>query len=308
MPVVVHQSDLQSYNYCPKRAWFERQPDAPPRQLSRTAYGTVIHAALQVLELALAEGASIDQASQRALQCFEYYWHPLHIEELTDPIPSDGWMMKDSYGSLLRAGRNSLNQYAILREGDPQEVLALEYDFHVPMRDEHGRETGIWLAGQVDKLAVRWKRSKAYLSIEDYKSGKPKWGLRYNIQGTVYAYASLQPEFWHGGTRQLTRIGGANAHYESRGFGPRSQQMQDRFADTARGFRWISLHNGDAKTSDGGFRAANDYARMREAVTELVRMDEANIHPLRIDGETCEWCPYRNVCGGGVNKNDGVPT
>lgn len=312
-PLVVHQSDLQSFNYCPKRAWFDRQPATVRRQLSRTAYGTVMHAALQVFELALAEGETIDVALQRALAFFLHYWHPLNIGSLTDPIPPDGWMVNDSFGSLKRAGENALKQYATMRDGDPHEVLALEYGFHVPMRDEDGQTVTfngreIWLAGEIDKLAVRWHKTHPYLAIDDFKTGKPKYGLRYNVQGTVYAYASLQPEFWTGGQAELTRLGGRSVLYEARGFGDRAAVTAARFpSSVARGFRWINL-KGDLRQMDGGFRAEGDYARMREAVLALVAMDEANIHPLRLDGETCEWCPYRSVCGGGVHPDDGVPT
>lgn len=297
-PRVVHQSDLQAYNYCPKRAWFERQPGAPRRQLSATAYGTVVHSSLQVFELAKAERSTSDEAERRAQATFEHYWHPMNIGALTDPVPTDGWIRNDSYGSLLRSGRSAISTYRQLRDGDRHETLALEYEFQVPMRDEHGEPTGIWLAGTIDKLAVRWHRASAYLSIEDFKAGKPKWGLRHNVQGTVYAYATLQPEFWYGGNVLLTRLGSSEPTlYEARGYGAQAAAMQARFEGLERGFRWISLYDGGAKGMDGGFRGPTDFARMREAVEALVAMDEAGIHPLRIDGETCEFCPFRGVCG-----------
>ena len=155
-PIVIHQSDLASWNRCPEQFRFDRV-GARQRTNSATAFGSVTHHALQVLE----RTRDLD----KAIQTFLYYWHPLNIEAICEPVPSDGWLPRQSYGELRKRGVDSLRKYAdIFLRYDDHELLALEYEFLVPL---HG--TGMWLAGTIDRLAVRWYRQRETLAIDDFK-------------------------------------------------------------------------------------------------------------------------------------------
>lgn len=157
----IHQSDLQSWNRCPQEFFLTRRGSRTD-QTSASAYGTVIHHALHVLE----RTRDLD----KALQTFLYFWHPLNIDQLTDPIPLDGWLPRQSYSSLRTRGIRTLRAYADMIGVDDHELLALELPFAVPLRDANGRSTEFWLCGTIDRLAVRWYRGVMTLCIDDWKA------------------------------------------------------------------------------------------------------------------------------------------
>lgn len=297
VPVIVHQSDLGSWNYCPARLGYEREAQMgsgmPSDQTSRSAYGSVLHHAMHVLER--------DGDLDRAIQTFLYYWHPLNIEAICPPVPRDGWMGYDSYGEMRKRGVDTLRKYADLMRYDDHELLALEYEFLVPLRG-----TNLWLAGTVDRLAVRWYRRYETVCIDDYKTGQQKWNLRWNVQGTAYAYASLQPEFWLGAEGEFQRLTGERRHYKSAGFTrqdpledgfeTRGHELNARFEEAPRRFTWINLK--DFKIVDGGWRGPQDYERLKLAAQQVTASVNAGIFPLRLDGETCKFCTFRRTCGG----------
>lgn len=291
---LVHQSDLQSWNRCPAEFAYDRQGYEGDTN-SAIAFGTVIHYAMMVLETT--------RDLDRAIKTFLYYWHPLNIDQLTQPVPKDGWLPKQDYNSLRQRGCDALRAYADRTRHDDHELLALEMPFVVPVRG-----TPHYLAGTVDRLAARWHRRIETLNIDDYKSGKQKWNLRFNVQGHAYAYATMQPEFWTG-----TEVTGLKRPFRDElvdvtadGFASqgdeRVQQLMERFGtgDVAksapRRFTWINLQQ--IRWIDGGYREQRDYDRFRLAVEQVTASIEAGIFPLRIDGETCTYCTYRHVCGG----------
>jgi hypothetical protein len=186
---VIHQSDLQSWGRCPQ-AWHLERQGARSKSLSATAYGVVMHHALH-------EGARANDVNV-ALETFTYYWHPLHIEALCPPV--DTWIMRDSYSSLLATGREAIRRFFDLLTVDHGELLALEYEFIVPLHGVLDPVDGstVVLAGTIDRLVARQKKRYPILDFDDLKTGKKYTYLRHNIQGTTYAYASTQPEFWLG--------------------------------------------------------------------------------------------------------------
>lgn len=283
-PVVIHQSDLQAYNRCPQELHLARKHGRGD-QNSRSAYGSVMHHAITVL-------VRYDDL-EKAMATFEHYWHPYNIEALCEPVPHDGWLARDSWGGMRKRGLSTLrNLHESLRDDDA-ERLALEYSFVVPLRG-----TPYYFAGTIDSLVARYRKRVLELHIEDYKTGKQKWGLRWNVQGTAYAYASLQPAFWLGHEPiELRRFGTDEVvTYGGEGFGNRGREVALRFDDVPRRFMWIDTKNGRWK--DGGYRDHQDFARLRLAVEQLVALEAADVWPLRLDGETCQYCSMRKICGG----------
>lgn len=310
-PLVIHQSDLTAWQRCPAEFAYSAM-GVRDDQNSASAWGTVVHHALHVLE----RYRDLD----RAIETFLYYWHPHNIDQLTEPIPKDGWLPRQGYNDLRQRGVEILRRYAEWVRDDDHELLALEYDFLVPLRG-----TAYWLAGTVDRLAVRWHRKAEVLCIDDWKSGRQKWGLRHNVQGTLYAYASLQPEFWNGAQATVRRPFRPEAvQYRSKGFTEqqaldparypqRGEELARRFGlmdderIAPRRFTWINLK--EMRWRDGGYREELDYRRLRLAVEQVAASIEAGIYPLTLNGETCEYCVFRNTCGGlGVaDVNHGAP-
>ena len=283
--VIFHQSDLQSWARCPEAYHLEHQGH-PSRQLSATAYGSVMHHALHVFERTGDVRAAEDT--------FRHYWHPANISAICEPV--DIWIGRDSYSSLLTKGVETIRRYADLKKFDDEKLLALEYEFIVPLHGTQDRQTGEphLLAGTVDRLAIRRHKRHPTLSIDDHKTGKQHAYLRHNIQGTAYAYASTLPEFWTG-------------WQHTDGFSyDRGIELFKEYEDIPRKFTWINLTT--LRWVDGGYRGPKDYQRLTVAVQRMADSIQADIFPLNIHGEICQFCPQRNNCAGiGVDDNEGAP-
>lgn len=301
---VIRQSDLSAWMRCnlQKHYYDEAKVDptaTQPKALSRTVWGTLLHHVIQVMEEMHFRGQ--DQVLETAQATFLHYWKPENLPQIAEPI--EEWIAKDTYGGLRDRGLVVIAQYYDLLKRDTSNLLALEYPFAVPIETDDGRIHT--LVGTIDRLSLRTKYTKPYISIDDWKSGKQPTWLRYSVQGTAYCYATTQPEFWlpleaaglegfppetlaaleevFARRRQLLHAGSPEPKKGSIGLAPR-------------GFRWINLPEG--KHSDGGFRVEQDYARLRLACREYVRANEAQIYMPTMNGDTCKWCPFRDNCGG----------
>jgi hypothetical protein len=288
MTLVLHQSDIQSWARCPQ-AWHLERQGAPRRQLSATAFGTVVHHALHA-------GAMEGNDVQVAIDTFDWYWHPLHIGALTEPV--DTWLPGDSHASLQDRGRDTIRKFFDLARFDEAELLALEFEFAVPMDGVADPLDGstVVLAGTVDRLVARRAKGHPEVGLDDLKTGRKKTHLRHNPQGTAYCYASTLPQFWQG-----------NPAMHTEGFGDDGTALYLRFASHARRFTWIDLKGG-ATWSDGGYRGPGDYARLKYAAQQLANSIRAGIFPLTMQGDVCTFCDVRASCAGiGLDDKDGDP-
>lgn len=277
----IHQSDLKSYARCGEQ--HRRQLNGERgQQLSRTAYGSVIHHALHTLERT--------RDLQLALNTFEHFWHPMNIDQICEPV--DIWIARDSYGSMLRQGLETLKRYWDLKHFDDEEVLALEIPFAVPLvgtRDEQTGEPHV-LLGTIDRLALRYYKRELHVCVDDWKSGKKATYLQHNLQFTAYGYAVTQPPFWTG-----------NPVYLTEGFGEaRGMELFHRLVGLPIHGWWIEVA-GSPKWNDAGLRTGRDFRRLMHSVDHYVRARQNNIFPLNIDGSTCMFCPFRDNCPEGID-------
>ncbi len=294
--LVIRQSTLASYQRCPRQVQLESlasQRGERRHVLSATAFGTVLHHAVQVLEELTHEGRP--DACDRAVATFEHYWHPDNITELV-PGGIDTWLPRQTRGGLLIRGRENLRFYAEVLANDTGKLLALELPFKVPI--EIGEWKNIAVNGTVDRLALRmYGRTKPqpYLSIEDFKTGQKPTYLRHALQFTVYAWASLHEDFWQPWNR--TTLAELQRPLRDRGFA--------LFEDGSglpvipRKARWIALRDSFG-IHDAGWRTRADFARMSDAIGAYIAAVDADAYPLRVSGETCTHCPfmYSGACGG----------
>lgn len=291
-PVLLHQSDLSALSRCAAQYGYARAGWRDETN-SAAAYGSVMHSALQVLEHERAHGTPFEQCVMKALEHFVYYWSPLNIEAITEPVPGDGWLPRQGYSELRARGVDSIRKYADLIRYDDLELLGLEYSFIVPIAgtwDDELREPH-HLAGSIDRLAIRHYSRFPAVAVDDYKTGvKPKY-LRQHLQFSAYCYASTTPEFWTGNRGED-------------GFGQeRGMAMYERTLDYARRGTWINMRT--FKFEDAGWRGPIDYQRFALAVEQFVAMVRADVFPLTISGEVCKHCPYRKACGGtGIAPED----
>lgn len=158
--MIVHASDIKSFGRCPQ-AWHLERLGYPRKQLSATAYGSVMHQAIHVLE----RTGDLD----KAIDTFKHYWSPANIEAICAPV--DIWIRRDTYGSLASRGAETLRRFHDLLQYDDSELLALEYEFVVPMHGTVDRRTGQphLLGGTLDRLALRRYKGQLTVCVDDYK-------------------------------------------------------------------------------------------------------------------------------------------
>lgn len=299
---IIRQSDLSSWARCQLQKFYNDRakvdPDAPqPASLSATAYGSVVHHCLHQLELMVHEGR--EDALEVALAAFEHYWHPQNIGAIAEPITE--WIARQTFGGLRERGRAAITStYELLRKDDSH-PLALEYQFAVPLEIAGRQHT---FTGTVDRLTIRRQYSKPYLGLDDYKSGRQPTYLRWHMQGTAYAWASIQPEFWSGwpdsGVGELATFDEDVLErlvemFASWGYSLHSGTHRE-LPLASRRFRWINVK--DIKFADGGWRTERDYSRLQLAVDAYIRACEAEIYSVNLDGEVCRYCPFQKTCAG----------
>jgi hypothetical protein len=299
---IIRQSDLSSWSYCPLRKYYEDRARADasapqPATLSATEYGTVMHYVLMNMEIAVHEGAK--NALEQAIASFEHYWQPENIGAVASPITE--WLPRQTYGGLRDRGRNTIRAYYDLLKGDDSKVLALEYQFAIPLELNGRLHT---LTGTVDRLSIRRQSSKPYISLDDFKTGKQVTYLRHNQQGHAYAWASTRPEFWTGWpdsglgaleTFDADAIGALDELFSSWSYRLHSGSHWEHPLASRR-FRWINLQ--DVKYVDGGWRTDRDYARLLLAIDGYIRSMEAGAYHPNLKGEPCAFCSFRKTCGG----------
>lgn len=192
--MLIHQSDLSALSRCAAQAGY-RLKGMRSDTNSAAAYGSVMHSALHVLEQKRAEGVAFEDCVNLALEHFLWYWSPLHIESICDPVPADGWLPRQGYSELRARGVDAIRKYADLIRYDDHELLAIEYGFIVPIEgtwdDDLGRPHD--LGGSVDRLAIRHYSRKAAIAVDDWKTGKEQARLRHNLQFTAYTVLPETP-------------------------------------------------------------------------------------------------------------------
>lgn len=280
--MLIHQSMLQSWNRCPARTGYELK-GAPRQTTSAIAFGNVMHHCMHGLDRQVAEGVPLLDATNNALATFAHYWHPMNIEALTEPVPEDGWIRGQGYAILRQRGLDAIRKYADLLRFDKHQLLALEFSFVVPIDGtwDFELEEPHLLAGTIDRLAIRHFKRQPVLMADDFKTGRTKTYLRHDIQFTAYCYATTRKEFWVG-------------YKHEEGF-EHGEDLFELYQDLPRRGTWIDLKN--YKNVDAGWRGEQDYERFRMAVTQITSSIQADIFPLNISGENCQYCEYRGICG-----------
>jgi hypothetical protein len=277
--LIIRQSDLSSWSRCPQQKHLTNEQRAgrlsqAPEQLSPTAFGSVVHHAVRVLEEWHHFGRPDPLGHAKAT--FEYYWDQSNIHVICPPVTI--WTPRETWAGLLRKGLAIIETYWEHLQRDTGKLLGLEVEFNLPYVLDDEEHT---IHGTMDRLSLR-RAGRAYLNIEDFKTGQEYIGLRWNVQFTVYSWATTQAAFWDAWGDESTSL---NARFNGMPALPR------------RG-TWISLRGG-VKRHDAGYRAELDYRRMDVALREYVRSNRAGIFPLILTGSVCRFCQFREgICGG----------
>lgn len=314
---VVRQSDLSAWARCQLQKFYQEtakaDPEAPQgKSLSATTFGSVVHRAAMLMMQWHHEGSAT--ALRDAIADFEYYWQPENLAELG--LAVDIWIPRQTWAGLLARGKQALTEYFEIQTTADTSLLALEYEFAVPMKLGDRTHT---VTGTIDLLEVGKKDRKPYLGVKDVKTGlKPEY-LRWNMQFTAYAWASTLPEFWLGwpesgkgelATFDETTVSELERVFKSWGYALHSGSPNaDEHRLAARRGTWIDLKN--IKFADAGWRTQRDYSRLHLAVEAYIASCEVEIYSVNLTGSTCQYCSFRDTCAGvGLDldeERDGAP-
>lgn len=274
---IVRQSDLSSFSRCAQQKKLNdifKASGTPREQLSRTAFGSVMHHAVSVMERLHFE-KRLD-ALEKAHVTFAYYWTPENITQICEAVTI--WCARDTYTGMLKKGHETLDLYRNYQLKDTSKLLALEIEFNLPFELDGVQHT---FHGTMDRLSLRKLSGQSFLNIEDFKTGKDYEHLRWNAQFSGYSWATTQEKFW------------TDAWGEDEGL-----DLYDQLRLLARRGTWISLKSGVVR-KDAGWRGPQDYDRFWACVRGYVKAVELDVYPLSLTGAVCFFCPYREgICGG----------
>jgi PD-(D/E)XK nuclease superfamily protein len=261
---------------CPLQAKFKYSLHLPEQQSASASFGKIIHSALQLYN----EVDDIDVTVEK----FKEWWES---PELLGVAP-DYWPKGTDYGSLRELGQQILLEYHSSLQWDERTVVATEHGFLVPF----GRHE---LTGYVDLLELRRSgNGRRLLRLIDYKTNsRQPWKseLFFDVQFTVYAYASLQPEFWLGNGPNFPGI-------------PNGQQLFEEFEKVPRRPIWYHLRT--AREFDCGKRDDEQYRQLYRLCDEIEKAEEQQVFVPRIGESSCKWCSYINECGLAIPTEDEV--
>jgi CRISPR/Cas system-associated exonuclease Cas4 (RecB family) len=271
----LRQSQLKIWSQCSLQAHLnETHPETAQLAGSKQIFGTVIHYCLDQYH----RGMKIEDV----VELFKELWND--PERITVKI--DVWNKFTSYGTLREKGIDILRGYHQKNRWEDRTILASEHRFLVPFGTEHELE------GIVDFLQVKKDgKGRKTLQICDLKTNSKaptQVELRLNIQFSVYAFASTQPEFWIGNGPNFPGVTDGAAWFEELKKAPR------------RGV-WFHLMTG--RELDAGERDEDDHMRLYRLVTEIEKAQQAQVFVPNI-GDACTYCAFTEHCNITIPNRD----
>jgi CRISPR/Cas system-associated exonuclease Cas4 (RecB family) len=256
---------IKTWMNCPLQAKFQEIEKLPRRQHSKASFGTCVHEALEIYNV-------LGDLDKSVLRFKETWSNPEIIG-----VKPDVWG-KDQYGSLMTRGVEILEQYDQKTKWETREVISVEHRFCVPFGDHE-------ISGYVDLVELKNNsKGNPVLRIVDYKTNARQptlQDLRFDVQMTVYVYASLQKEFWVG----------YNDEYPGLEDG---EELFNRFVDIPRMPVWYHLWGN--KELLAGERDDHDFMRLYRVCTEIDKAVKTDVYVPSISFESCKFCDYQDRC------------
>ncbi len=250
---------IKGWISCPKQMHFKDILKIPEGQHAKTTYGTCIHDALETY--------NSDGDIKASIERFKETWENPSLLNAEITV----WPPKTTWGELKMRGVQALEIFHENSKWETRTILATEHKFVVPFGDHV-------LSGIVDSLETMGPEKKPKeLRVIDYKTSyktPTHMELRFDIQFSIYLYASQQAEFWEG-------IKDGEEHFE-------------RLSGTQRRGVWYSLWN--HKMTDVGVRTEEDMMRLYRVLLEIEKAVENEVYVPNLTGESCMWCSYTDYC------------
>lgn len=258
-------SKLKLYMSCPLKGHFRYDLHLPTESGAKAAYGSAVHAAIDTFhrtnDLAIAKAKFIS------------FWES--PESYGSNI--DYWETGFTFHAAKADGLELLEWYGTRSAWNPTKLICSERKFLVPFGEHE-------LMGYVDFVELANHKSGKRLEIVDLKTGwrPPQYAMRSDIQFTVYAYASQQPEFWLGNGPDFPPL-------------PDGERQWAEFADLPRRPIWFDLKG--KRRWDAGERTDADFMRLYRVVKEIAHADKMEVWVPKISHDSCNFCDYADPCG-----------
>lgn len=272
--MLVSASQLKTWSECPLRGKFHYQDKLPQQQNGAASYGTIMHYVIEQID----RGLSYEEAKL----LFERLWK--EPERLG--VKPDYWPYRTSYESYRMKGLQTIDGYREMNAWGKPTFIAHEYPFLVDIGDHQIR-------GIIDRLEIRTTGKSDVLCVTDLKTAakRPtKFDLRTDIQFSIYAYASLQKEFWTGHPGSPTYLGFADG-----------EDLWEYFRDVRRVGVYLMLGPSCAEL-DVGDRGDMDFQQLYRLISEVERAVEQQVFIPRIGADTCGNCDYFDQCAIDIPK------
>ena len=254
-------SMIKTWMRCQQQAAFAYIDNIPDDRVNAAAeYGTAVHLALETF--------NNNEDADEALEVFRQAWDSADHQKMEYPP-------RTSFGQYRDKGVKMVEAYIESRQMAPDDIIATEYRFCVPI----GRHE---LSGIVDALTVD---GDDHLKIVDYKTGyRPNAdNLHLDIQFTGYFYAAHRKEFWTG-------IEGSDKYVGL----PNGEELFEKYRDAKKSAVWFDTRN--TREYDVGPRGTADVVRLYRCLDAIEAAIEAGVFVPNISGDTCKFCSYQDIC------------
>ncbi len=252
-------SMIKTWMTCPLQAKFKKILDVPELRHAKTSYGSCMHDAIETYNTT----GDLEAAVER----FKEIWEDPSLID----AEIDLWPSTISWGELRSRGIRCLIKFDEDSKWESRDILAAEHKFVVP----YGEHT---MSGIIDSLELIGSRAAPKeLRVVDYKTSSrtpTRIELRFDIQFTIYMYATEQSEFW-----EDIKDG---------------EELFESLRHTPRRGLWYSLWN--HKMTDVGPREDIDLMRLHRCMLEIEQAIEKEVYVPNISADSCMWCGYTDYC------------
>ena len=253
-------SQLKSWQSCALQTKYSYIDGLPSPMGSAAMFGSAVHEAIDRFH----KGANEEQAVQ------------IFIEEVTKQEP-DYWNRMTTLTGYLDQGERMIREYIASLEWADYNVMASEFRFMVDIGEHQ-------VSGIVDIMQLPHNHSS--LDIVDLKTGRRPIldTLHLDIQFSLYLYATYQKEFWCGYPGEEDKYSGFE----------KGEELFEYFKDIPRRGFWYDLKKNEP--INVGDRTMRDFARIYRLIEQVARAVEHEVFIPSINGDTCTWCSYNDIC------------
>lgn len=261
-------SQLKSWQSCALQTKYSYIDGLPSPTGSAAMFGSAVHEAIDRFH----KGATEEQAVN------------IFKEELTKQEP-DYWNRMTTLTGYLDNGERMIREYVASQQWADYDVVSSEFRFMVDIGEHQ-------VSGIVDILQLPHNHSS--LDIVDLKTGRRPIldTLHLDIQFSLYIYATYQKEFWCGHPDEPDKYSG----FEN------GEELFEYFKNIPRRGFWYDLKKNEP--INVGDRTMRDFARIYRLIEQVARAVEHEVFIPTINGDTCTWCDYQDICPVYFSKDD----